>query len=86
MQTTEAFQLHETIQITLKLFATFRIGRFTVASREYTKGTNIATVIRELLIPEGQIGTIMLNSRHADPDRELNDGDILAIFPLVGGG
>jgi len=28
----------------------------------------------------------MLNNRHAELNQELNDGDSLALFPLVGGG
>ena len=86
MQLSEALQLQETVQVTVKLFATFRAGRFAVAERDYAPGTRIADVIRELHIPEGQIGTIMLNHRHAEPEQELHEGDKLSIFPLVGGG
>lgn len=74
------------MQVKVKLFATFRVGRFVEENRAYPPGTSIADVIAELQLPEAQIGMIMLNSRHAEPDRELNDGDTLAIFPLVGGG
>ena len=86
MQLSEAVQLQETVQVTVKLFATFRAGRFAVAEREYAPGTRIAEVVSELQIPEAQIGTIMLNHRHAEPHQELHDGDKLSIFPLVGGG
>lgn len=74
------------MHITVKLFATFRVGRFSVEKKEYPPGTLIAKVISELHIPEKEIGMIMLNGRHAEPDQELNDGDNLSIFPLVGGG
>lgn len=74
------------MQITVKLFATFRVGRFSAVKREYPSGTVIADILKELHIPEKEIGMIMLNGRHAEPDRELNDGDNLSIFPLVGGG
>lgn len=74
------------MQITVKLFATFRVGRFAETTREYPPGTLIAEVIRELQIPEAEIGMIMLNHRHAEPDQELHDNDSLALFPLVGGG
>ena len=74
------------MQIKVKLFATFRIGRFAVETRQYPSGTRIIEIIRELQIPEAQIGMIMLNHRHAKPDQELNDGDNLSLFPLVGGG
>lgn len=74
------------MHITVKLFATFRVGRFAAEAREYPEGTRIAEVIRDLHIREAEIGTIMLNNRHAEPDQQLNDGDNLSIFPLVGGG
>jgi sulfur-carrier protein len=74
------------MQITVKLFATFRIGRFVAENREYPPGTRIAAIIAQLQIPEAQIGMIMLNHRHAEPEQVLHDGDTLAIFPLVGGG
>ena len=74
------------MQITVKLFATFRVGRFVTQARQYPAGTRVADVIRDLEIPEGQIGMIMLNNRHAEPDQELHDGASLALFPLVGGG
>jgi molybdopterin converting factor small subunit len=74
------------MQITVKLFASFRTGRFITASREIVAGSVIADVINELVIPAGEIGTIMLNNRHADPGQRLQEGDRLALFPLVGGG
>lgn len=74
------------MRINLKLFATFRVGRFSAEAREYPPGTPVAAVIRDLRIPEEQIGMIMLNNRHSEPDQQLHEGDNLALFPLVGGG
>lgn len=74
------------MQITVKLFATFRVGRLGEETRDYPPGTCIAEVIRDLRIPEKEIGMIMLNNRHAEPDQQLHEGDNLALFPLVGGG
>jgi sulfur-carrier protein len=78
--------LGDAMQITIKLYATFRVGRFAAITREYPPGTTIVDIVRELAIPEEQLGVIMLNSRHAQPKQALNDGDNLALFPLVGGG
>lgn len=74
------------IRVHVKLFATFRVGRFVSQMRGYPTGTRIVDIVRELEIPEPEIGIIMLNSRHAELDTQLNDGDNLGIFPLVGGG
>ncbi len=76
----------DVISINVKLFATFRVGRFVAEARNYPVGTRIVDIIRELEIPEPEIGIIMLNSKHAEPDKQLADGDNLGIFPLVGGG
>jgi molybdopterin synthase sulfur carrier subunit len=74
------------VQITVKLFATFRVGRFIEEKREYPQGTRIADVITELKVPEAEIGMIMLNNKSAEPDHQLQEGERLAIFPVVGGG
>jgi len=74
------------IQVTVKLFASFRIDRFDREIREYPPATTVADVVRELKIPETEIGILLLNSVHVDLQRQLADNDVLAIFPLVGGG
>jgi len=74
------------MRITVKLFANFRTGRFSVEEREYPDGTTIGQVADSISLPHTEIGVMMVNSRHAKLDRELAEGDILAIFPLLGGG
>jgi molybdopterin converting factor small subunit len=74
------------MKITVKLFATFRAGRFAIETQDCAPGTLIADVIAALEIPESQIGMIMLNNRHAEPDQQLEDGANLSLFPLLGGG
>jgi sulfur-carrier protein len=73
------------MRITVKLFATFRNGRFDTEVREVPPGTTVSNVVDEMRLP-GSVGILFVNSRHADLSRELSDGDTLAIFPLVGGG
>ena len=73
------------MRITVKLFATFRKGRFDAEAREVSPGATVSNVVDELRLP-GSIGIIFVNSRHADLSQELADGDTVSIFPLVGGG
>jgi molybdopterin converting factor small subunit len=73
------------MRITVKLFASFRKGRFDAEVREVPPGTTVANVVEEMRLP-GSVGVLFVNSRHADPSQELTDGDTLSIFPLVGGG
>jgi molybdopterin converting factor small subunit len=72
--------------VTVKLFATFREGRFKIEQRSYPETTTIGQVIEQLELPEDQLGAILLNARHVEKDVVLQDGDTLSIFPLVGGG
>lgn len=74
------------MKVTVKLFATFQKGRFVIEQREYPPGTLVGSVVSELQIPAESLGVVMINHRHVNLDRELADGDTLAIFPLVGGG
>jgi molybdopterin converting factor small subunit len=74
------------VRVTVKLFATFRKGRFDVDVREVSPGTTVSRIAGEVGLPEKEIGIVLVNGRHADLSKALSDGDTLAIFPLVGGG
>jgi molybdopterin converting factor small subunit len=74
------------VKVTVKLFATFRTGRFEAAEREYPVGTTVAQIVDELRIPREEIGILMVSGRHSDLTREIAAGETVAIFPLVGGG
>jgi molybdopterin synthase sulfur carrier subunit len=72
--------------VTLKLFATFRTGRFGEEKREYSSSTTVGDILAELNLPLDEIGATLINHIHVEEDRILQDGDVLSIFPLVGGG
>ena len=74
------------MKVTVKLFASFRNGRTPIETKELPAGTTVADIVAEQRIPVAELGIIMVNSRHVAIDRELVDGDTLAIFPLLGGG
>jgi len=74
------------MKITVKLFATFREGRFDIAERDYPDGTTVGQVVDDLELPHDKLGVLMVNHRHVELERTLADGETLAIFPLVGGG
>jgi molybdopterin converting factor small subunit len=74
------------VRIKVKLFANFRDGRFSIEDQEYPSGTRIADIIEKLGIQPAEIGIILLESKHAEPEQELTDGANLALFPLLGGG
>ena len=74
------------MQITVKLFATLREGRFSIQTMEFPAGTTISRVILSLNIPPDQVFIIFVNSRHAEPDCESRENDVVAFFPPIGGG
>ena len=74
------------MNITVKLFASFRTGRFDIETGDYPAGTTVADVADNLKLPHSELGIMMVNSRHVKLDRQLVDGETLALFPLLGGG
>ena len=74
------------MHVTVKLFASFRNGRFKIAEEELPEGTDCRRVVLDLGLTEAEIGIIMINGRHGVLDQKLKAGDTLSLFPLVGGG
>jgi sulfur-carrier protein len=74
------------MQVTVKLFATFRNGRFKIAEQDLPEGTECRRIVLDLGLTEEEIGIIMINGRHGVLDQKLFTGDVLSLFPLVGGG
>ena len=73
------------MRVKVKLFATFREGRFVEEDREYAPAATVDDVVSDLGIG-GEAAIIFLNGRHAGPDQPLSSGDTLALFPPIGGG
>lgn len=74
------------MRVTVKLFAFFREGRFVKEDKELPEGTTAGTVVDDLRIDRDEVGVLMRNSRHCTFETVLEDGDIYAIFPVIGGG
>jgi len=72
--------------VTVKLFATFRTGRFDVAQQEHPAGTTVGGIVDALGIPRSEIGILMVSGRDVDLELQPAPGDTISIFPLVGGG
>lgn len=74
------------MKITVKLFAYFRDNRFNVEERDIQPGTSVGDIVDSLDIDREEVGVLMINHRHTQFEIEPQAGDILAIFPVVGGG
>ncbi|OLS03735.1 MoaD/ThiS family protein [Tissierella creatinophila] len=74
------------IKIEVRLFATFRENRERKYFFELPKETNILDILNKLNIDREDASLILLNGVDGDVDRKLKDGDVLSLFPPVGGG
>ncbi len=50
------------------------------------EGTQVGGVLRRLRIPEKMAKILLVNGKYAPQDSVLKPGDVLSIFPPVGGG
>ena len=74
------------MHVTVKLFATFRDGRFKVEEMDLPEGTSVLEVIQPLNIKPEELAICLQNGKDAKEYTVLKDGDTLALFPPVGGG
>ena len=74
------------VQLKVKLFANFQRGRFAAETRPYAASPLIGEIVDELGIPRAEVGVMMVNGRNAELGDRPADGDVLAIFPVIGGG
>ncbi len=73
-----------TIQV--RLFATLREGRGKVIAVDLEEGATVADLAAMLAIDRKDIAILLVGGRDAPLDKTLEDGDIVSIFPPVGGG
>lgn len=72
--------------IEVRLFATFREGREKIQYLDPTQFKIAGEVLEYLEIPTEEVAIYLINGRHSTFTDDIKDGDILAIFPPVGGG
>ena len=81
-----------TMRITVRLLASYR--RYlpqgpeerTGYCQEMPTGSTVGDVLAGLPIPAGDVYTFFVNGRHADRGQALQEGDVVSVFPAVGGG
>lgn len=74
------------MQVEVRLFATLRKNRFKKAIHDYPVGTTVGDITRALEIADEDIAIILINGRDGQLDTQLQEEDVLSIFPPVGGG
>jgi molybdopterin converting factor small subunit len=74
------------MQVEVRLFAVFRQGRFNRTEMDLPEGTPLRDLILQLEIPEKEVSLPLVNGQYSPLDRVLAAGDVVALFPAVGGG
>jgi sulfur carrier protein len=74
------------MKITVKLFATLRDFGADVEEKSVPENSTVEAVINSLRLPDDIPLLTIVNGVHTDPQEKLKDGDVLALFPPVGGG
>lgn len=74
------------VKIEVRLFATFRVGREKKQFIEFGDICTVREVINKLNIKEHELAILLINGRDGSIESKLMDGDVISIFPPVGGG
>ena len=74
------------MRVTIKLYASFQKDRFAREEREVAEGTRVRDIVETLGIDAAEVGVTMVNGRHVELDDGLRPDDVLAVFPVIGGG
>ena len=72
--------------IEVRLFATLREGRSKIVMLPAEDHADAASIIRHLDIPFEEVAILLINGFHKKPEDTVKAGDVVAIFPPVGGG
>lgn len=70
----------------VRLFATLRENREKIYFFDEQLFNTVYDVYEYLGIQEDEVSTLLINGFHSKPETQIHDGDILALFPPVGGG
>ena len=72
--------------IEVRVFATLRVGREKIMMMNPEEVSCAGDIIRKLEIPPEEVSILLINGFHKKPEDPVKDGDIVALFPPVGGG
>ncbi len=72
--------------IEVRLFATLRESRGKTLMLDAAGILSAGDILLRLNIPKEDVAILLINGFHGKPEAPVTDGDILALFPPVGGG
>ena len=74
------------MRVTVRLYASLREGHKGEEELEIPPGSTIASVIEILGVPDTAVTLSFINGRHASHETVLRQGDVVGLFPPIGGG
>jgi len=74
------------MKVEVRLFATLREGRFKKSLMDFDENTSPKDIIDNLNIGMEHVAILLVNGKDGKLDYILQDGDVVSIFPPVGGG
>jgi molybdopterin synthase sulfur carrier subunit len=74
------------MDIEVRLFATLRQGRFGKKKLDFSEGSKVRDVVEQFRIAPEEISILLVNGQNAQLDHPLQAGDVVSLFPAVGGG
>ena len=72
--------------IEVRFFATLRDGRGKIAEIGAEEVSTAGELIRRFEIPAEEVSILLINGFHSKPEDPVKDGDVISLFPPVGGG
>ena len=72
--------------IEVRLFAGLRQGRQKIYQMEPGSVATVQDIMDRLSIDRREVNILLINGFHQKPETAVNDGDIVSLFPAVGGG
>ena len=72
--------------IEVRLFAGLRQGRQKIYQIESDSIATVQDIMNRLSIDRKEVNILLINGFHQKPESQVKDGDIVSLFPAVGGG
>ena len=72
--------------IEVRLFATLRQGRQKVYHVDAASVSTVQDIMDAVDVPRSEVNIMLINGFHQKPETPVKDGDVVSLFPAVGGG
>jgi molybdopterin converting factor small subunit len=72
--------------VEVRLFAGLRQGRQKIYQMESDSIATVQDIMDRLSIDRKEVNILLVNGFHQKPETQLKDGDVVSLFPAVGGG